>query len=263
MSKILFAICFALCGASLEASSRRWWPAKLQADPVTYSPELLQDLREFIDLIPSITVDEVVAEHMLTDSGFRKAIKFLRSSDFKHLQQRAESLPEIIEVINFVHLNDTAIRSRILINKSVEQQLRAYAYKSYGYPSITESAFNEEENEGDADENSLVVILVPLNIQQEPKRSTNLNSFVSFAQELLTHLPRDRFVALINEKRKSGTVFPKFYEAIRSDAFKSLLDKTMKSQNVQSLIKTLASHDIDAESLKSIALEVISWGPKI
>ncbi|TDG50747.1 hypothetical protein AWZ03_002736 [Drosophila navojoa] len=262
MSKVLFAICFALCGASLEASSRRWWPAKLQADPVSYSPELLQDLREFIDLIPSITVDEVVAEHMLTDSGFRKAIKFLRSSDFKHLQQRAESLPEIIELINFVHLNDTAIRSRIVINKSVEQQLRAYAYKSYGYPSITESAVDKEENEGSVHENSLVVILVPLE-QQEPKRSINLNSFVSFAQELLTHLPRDRFVALINEKRKSGTVFPKFYEAIRSDAFKSLLDKTMKSQNVQNLIKTLASHYIDAVSLKSIALEVISWGPEI
>lgn len=236
----------------------------MQVDRVTYSPELLQDLRDFIDLIPSIVIDEVIAEHMLTDSGFRKAIKFLRSSDFKHLQQLAESLPEIIEVINFVHLNDKAIRSRIVIDERLRRQLRAYAYKTYGYKSVMENGIAEElEEADDRDLKNLVVVLVPLDLPQAPKLATSVNSFVSFAQELLTHLPRDRFVALIKEKRKSSKVFPKFYEAIRSDAFKSLLDKTMKSQNVQKIIKTLASHEIDAESLKGIALDVISWGPAI
>ncbi|XP_030560172.1 uncharacterized protein LOC115762189 [Drosophila novamexicana] len=257
MSRYLLTICCLLLASGIysstsSSSSRHWWPARLQAARVTYSPELLQDLREFIDLIPSITIDELIAEHMVVDSGFRKAIKFLRSSDFKQLQQRAESLPEIIEVINFAHLNDTNIASRIRIDARLRQQLIASAYKSYGYQLTDGNAIDEQE--------SVLVVLIPPTGHEVVPPPT-FGSFVSFAQELLTHLPRDRFIALINEKRKEGKVFPQFYEAIRSDEFKTLLDKTMKSQNVLNIIKTLASHEIDAQSLKDIALEVISWGP--
>ncbi|XP_064543923.1 uncharacterized protein jtb isoform X2 [Drosophila montana] len=259
MSRFWLAICCLLVASgtttSISISSRHWWPARLQAARVTYSPELLQDLREFINLIPSITIDELIAEHMVVDSGFRKAVKFIRSSDFKQLQQRAESLPEIIEVINFAHLNDTNITSRIRIDERLRQQLIASAYKSYGYQ-LTDGA----PAGNDIDEEGVVVVLLP-HTGHEVVLPPTSGSFVSFAQELLTHLPRDRFIALINEKRKNSNVFPKFYEAIRSDEFKSLLDKTMKSQNVLNIIKTLASHEIDALSLKGIALEVISWGP--
>ncbi|EDW02405.1 GH21974 [Drosophila grimshawi] len=225
------------------------------APRVTYSPELLQDLREFINLIPSIKIDELIAEYMIIDSGFRKAIKFLRSSEFKRLQQHAESLPEVIEVINFVHLNDTSIRSRMRFDVRLRQQLITHTFKSYGYEFIDVPA-------GNSISEGMIVVLLPL-APHEVEPPLNLDSFISFTRELLSQLPRDRFVELINEKRKGSRIFPKFYEAIRSDEFKPLLDKSMKSPNVQNIINTLGNHAIDAQSLKEIALEVISWGPTI
>lgn len=36
-----------------------------------------------------------------------------------------------------------------------------------------------------------------------------------------------------------------------------------KSKNVASIISTLASHAINAERMKTIAYEVISWGPAV
>ncbi|KAH8396693.1 hypothetical protein KR215_002590 [Drosophila sulfurigaster] len=260
MSKILLIVCLALCCTTTFVTGRRqiWWykSAKVHHQ-VSYSPELVQDLTEFLNLIPAAVIDEVVAEHLIVDSGFRKAIKFLRSSEFKQLVQRAEQLPEFIEVINFLHLNDTSIRKRLHFHYRHNRQLiiEGAAVKEYGY-FVSNGLSQKSLEEG------VVVVFLPES-QNTIETPASLGSFVSFIQELLTHLPRDRFVALINEKRKTGTVFPKFYAALRSDEFKQLVEKTMKSQNVQNILKTLASHEIDANALKGIAFEVISWGPEV
>jgi len=99
-----------------------------------YSPELIAELKDFEKLIPTVTIDEVVAEHMITDSGFRKAIKFLRSSDFKRLQQRIESLPEVVDLINFVHLNDTT-----------QETVEKYWYRNNTYNRLRRSTYLREQ----------------------------------------------------------------------------------------------------------------------
>ncbi|XP_034476822.1 uncharacterized protein LOC117783511 [Drosophila innubila] len=262
MSKLLLICCIAVCcSASLVAGGRRnlWW-YHMSTRPqvqVSYSPELVQDLHEFIDLIPTAVIDEVIAEHLIVDSGFRKAIKFLRSSDFKQLLQRIQMLPEVIEVINYLHLNETAVSTTLRVDKrfGTPWTLQNSIQHEYGY-------FLTDPSSSNSLQDGVVIVFLP-DSQHNNKVDYNLGSFISFVQELLTHLPRDRFVNLINEKLKSGKVFPKFYEALRSDEFKPLIEKTMKSQNVINILSTLASHQIDANALKGIAFEVISWGPPV
>ncbi|XP_016981242.1 uncharacterized protein LOC108046177 [Drosophila rhopaloa] len=203
-----------------------------------YSPELISELKDFEKLIPSVTIDEIVAEHMITDSGFRKAIKFLRSSDFKRLQQRIESLPEVVDLINFVHLNDTA---------SEKEQKHWHHHFNF--------IRHRRSVDDDLREEIFVVLLEP------NSETTQLSSFTSFVQELLTHLPRDRFVALINEKRQRSPIFAKFYEALKSPEFKTKSEAAWKTTNVQSVVRELSGHAIDAQDLKTIGYEVISWGP--
>ncbi|KAH8410972.1 hypothetical protein KR222_004116 [Zaprionus bogoriensis] len=254
---LLFGLALACCSLSLAATrSLKFWhhQSTRARTQLQYSPELVRDAKDFIALIPQVVIDEIVAEHTIIDAGFRKAVKFLRSSEFKQLQQRAELLPEVIEIISFLHLNETAARTQLRPQQQllVPQQQHDYSY-SYKHAS------EEEERQRFAE--SVVVVLMPESeFRVEP---TDLGDFAGFAEELLSHLPRDRFVALINEKRKSGTVFPKFYEALRSDRFKQLVEAAMKSSNVLSLINTLASHSIDAQRMKAIAYEVISWGPAV
>ncbi|KAH8261592.1 hypothetical protein KR044_012107 [Drosophila immigrans] len=260
MSKILLIVCLALCCSAALAAGRRqiWWhKAARDRSPVSYSPELVQDLNEFVNLIPKATVEEIAAKHLITDSGFRKAVTFLDSSEFKQLLQRVQQFPEVIEVINFLHLNDTSIRSRFHADNRLNRQLivEGAAVKEYGY-FVSNGLSQKSLEEG------VVVVFLPES-QQTIELPAGLGSFVSFIEELLTHLPRDRFVALINEKRKSGKVFPKFYAAVKSDEFKQLVENTMKTQNVLNVLKTLASHEIDANGLKGVAFEVISWGPEV
>ncbi|KAH8319573.1 hypothetical protein KR074_000808 [Drosophila pseudoananassae] len=198
---------------------------------VRYSPELVNDLREFGKLIPSVTIDELVAEHMITDSGFRKAIKFLRSSDFKRFRQHTESLPEVEDLINFVHLNDTASGPRKYHRRHSDRHRR----------------WAEE----------VVVVLLDTNTLDWE----NLSSFTSFVQDVLGHLPRDRFVALIKAKRQNSAIFAKFYEALKSAEFKTKVEAAWNTVNVQGVIRELSGHGINSQELKTIGFEVLSWGP--
>ncbi|KAH8371407.1 hypothetical protein KR093_007201, partial [Drosophila rubida] len=222
-----------------------------------YSPELVQDLHEFVNLIPSTVIDEIAAEHLLVDSGFRKAVTFMDSSAFKQLVERAEQLPEVVEVINFLHLNDTSIRVSAHVDNRLRRQLvlEGDAVKEFSY--FVSNGLSEKSLE-----EGMVVVFLPES-QNTIELPASLGSFVSFLDEVLTHLPRDRFVELIKEKCKTGKVFPPFYRAVRSADFKQLIEKTMKSQNVINILKTLASHEIDANGLKSLAFKIISWGPEV
>ncbi|XP_016999464.2 uncharacterized protein jtb [Drosophila takahashii] len=232
MSTLRRAFQFILLGLVLVSGKYRYYRK------YKYSPELISELKDFEKLIPTVTIDELVAEHMITDSGFRKAAKFLRSSDFKRLQQRIEALPEVVDLINFVHLNDT-----------VQVKKQKYWQPLYYYNRFRRSV------EDDLKEEIIMVLLQP---NSETKQ---LSSFTSFVQELLTHLPRDRFVALINEKRQKSAIFAQFYEALRSAEFKTKAEAAWKTSNVQSVVRELSSHSIDAQDLKAIGYEVISWGP--
>ncbi|XP_034652056.1 uncharacterized protein LOC117891009 [Drosophila subobscura] len=216
---------------------------------VRYSPELMNELRDFTKLIPSATIDELVAEHLITDSGFRKAVKFLRSSDFKRLQQRTEALPEVVEIVNFVHLNDTVSRPKSRHWPIYSQRYRNRVQRR--------SVYNVQGARWDAEE-EVILVLMP---QGASYGGEAVGSFISFVRDLLTHLPRDRFVALISEKRQRSPLFGKFYEALRSAQFKIMVEAAMSSKNVASVIRELSDHDIDAQSLKAIGYEVISWGP--
>ncbi|KAH8401687.1 hypothetical protein KR009_007390 [Drosophila setifemur] len=199
---------------------------------VRYSPELISDFRDFTKLIPSVTIDELVAEHMITDSGFRKAIKFLRSSDFKALQRRTESLPAVADLIKFTHLNDTVWK-----------------------PNTIHWYHSRHRREVIAEE--LLIVLLHSDVMYPD----HLSSFTSFVQDVLTHLPRDRFVALVQKKRKSSPIFAKFYEAIRSPEFKTKVEAAWQTTGVQSVIRELSGHSINSQDLKAIGYEVISWGP--
>ncbi|KAH8252711.1 hypothetical protein KR032_001442 [Drosophila birchii] len=214
---------------------------------VKYSPELISELRDFQKLIPSVTIDEIVAEHMITDSGFRKAVKFLRSSDFKRFQQHTESLPEVVDLINFVHLNDTTLGKR---------RTHWYHHKHHHYYKSHDYSNRHRRSVGNSINEELVFVLL-----QPFSEAGSLSSFTSFVQEILTHLPRDRFVALIKEKRQKSAIFAKFYQALKSPEFKAKSEAAWATKNVQGIIQELSGHQINAQELKTIGFDVISWGP--
>ncbi|XP_075168049.1 uncharacterized protein LOC142240242 [Haematobia irritans] len=70
----------------------------------TISPEIVNELKDFENLIPTTIVDAIVAKHYVIDGNFRTAFKYLRSNEFTHFQKQLLDVPEIIEVLDFLHM---------------------------------------------------------------------------------------------------------------------------------------------------------------
>ncbi|XP_011190539.2 uncharacterized protein LOC105217303 [Zeugodacus cucurbitae] len=233
------------------------------------SPEIINELKDFLDLIPTATVDEIVAKHYITDSNFREVLKYLRSTQFTALMQQVQQIPEVIDILDYLHL----------LVPDAQQQF-GYGQPSDAWTSVGGSSEGQLSSEpqlnfvllNDSEENEVLPTRVlkvekkaetvspPLRLRSPPA-SRHLRTFSSFVEELLGHLPHDRYVQLINQKRQQNLTFAQFYAALRSAELRPMVDATLKSSNLTSIIKTLAANGVDVTSLEAIAFKVISWGP--
>ncbi|XP_037819652.1 uncharacterized protein LOC119609048 [Lucilia sericata] len=76
------------------------------------TPEIAKEFKDFETLIPTATIDAIVAEHYLVDGNFRTAIKYLRSQEFTKLQRQLFDIPEIIDILEFLHLTSENATTR-------------------------------------------------------------------------------------------------------------------------------------------------------
>ncbi|XP_053962269.1 uncharacterized protein LOC128865898 [Anastrepha ludens] len=234
------------------------------------SPEIINELKDFLDLIPTSTVDEIVAKHYIIDSNFREVFNYVRSTQFTKLLQQAQQIPEVVAILDYLHL---------LVPAAANAAAAAQLHATYGTvntstsdvllqiePQLNFVLLNElgngvavvqpEESEVDA---------VKLNrfapTPSTPLHVPHLRTFNSFVEELLGHLPRDQYAQLINQKRQQNLAFAQFYAALRSAELRPMVDVTLKSSNLTAIIKTLSSNGVDVKSLEATAFKVISWGP--
>lgn len=223
------------------------------------SPEIIDDLKDFLDLIPTATVDEIVAKHYITDSNFREVLKYLRSTQFTALAQQVQQIPEVIDILDYLHL---------LVPDAQQQPAygRAAAWSSEGqWPSQPQLNFvllNEsEENEVLPRLREQVAVSTSSPPLPPAPPARPLHTFNSFVEELLGHLPHDRYVQLINQKRQQHLAFAQFYAALRSAELRPMVEAMLKSSNLTTIIKTLTANGVDVTSLEAMAFKVISWGP--
>ncbi|XP_037956758.1 uncharacterized protein LOC119686281 [Teleopsis dalmanni] len=205
------------------------------------SPEIVKELKDFVNLIPKATVDEIVAKHYIIDGNFREALKYLRSTQFTQLLEQAQQIPEVIEILDFLHLSQSG--SGVVEQATCE------------LPHLEKlTAFNVVEP---------LLDIVLLNDADVALHAYDVRTFSTFVEELMQHLPRDRYVQMINEKRQKSAAFAEFYNALRSVQFRPLVESALKSANLATIIKTLNSHDVDVKTLEPIGFTVLSWGPSV
>lgn len=93
------------------------------------SPDIVNEFKDFENLIPTATVDEIVAKHYLVDGNFRTAFKYLRSQEFIQLQRQLLDIPEIIDILEFLHLTTAnATTSHMGATKLTTAQVKASLY---------------------------------------------------------------------------------------------------------------------------------------
>ncbi|XP_036346714.1 uncharacterized protein LOC118756028 [Rhagoletis pomonella] len=238
------------------------------------SPEMINELKDFLDLIPAAIVDEIVAKHYIIDSNFREVLNYLRSTQFTELMQQAEQIPEVAEILAYLHLlvpdaeadavtsNQGGATYGTVNARSSDVQLQLESQLDF----VLLNELNEEEDEvkkskqGDAEAMHLSYVALASH-SVPPPYAHHLRTFSSFVEELLKHLPRDQYVQLINQKRQQNLAFAQFYAALRSAELRPMVDVALKSSNLTTIIKTLTSNGVDVQSLEATAFKVISWGP--
>lgn len=185
-----------------------------------YNPAVINELNDFLTLIPQTTIDEVVAKYFVISGDFRHAVKFLRSSDFKQLIQEAEEVPEILEILEFLHLLTVQQHQSDFVahQKISESQMANGACELMRLQSHLENTI---------DNINVQIELLPYSGEDTAVRQ--LGSFTSFVEELLGHLPRESYVSMIEEKRKRNTDFAEFYTALRSPSLQPMADAAMVS----------------------------------
>ncbi|XP_050325496.1 uncharacterized protein LOC126756469 [Bactrocera neohumeralis] len=223
------------------------------------SPEIINELKDFLDLIPTATVDEIVAKHYITDSNFREVFKYLRGTQFTALLQQAQQIPEVIDVLDYLHLLVPDARQQPAYGRA---DAGSFEVQMSSEPQLSFVLLNDlaEENEVPpraVGEGTVSTLSPPI----LPPPARHLRTFNSFVEELLGHLPHDRYVQLINQKRQQNLAFAQFYAALRSAELRPMVDATLKSSNLTSIIKTLTANGVDVTNLEAVGFKVISWGP--
>ncbi|XP_073813902.1 uncharacterized protein [Musca autumnalis] len=320
----------------------------------TISPEIVNELKDFEHLIPPAIVDAIVAKHYVIDGGFRTALKYLRSNDFTSLQKQLLDVPEIISVLDFLHMTVNATMMMACETQKAEERMpetstmgiasslqgematsstsvndngmdriptntvtttgtgnvvamspkalhaRIRKVLSYKRPQLDALEYADDVSSGNAVlasvEQQPLVDIVLLDSKHTSLRANDdqlnsvtgsvqntmtsghhhqqqqqhhhhqlhpLGSFTTFVEEIIKELPRPAYRNMIIDKNKKNANFANFYKALRSAEFKPVVEETLKSANIQKIVKLLSSHSIDVQALKPIAFEVISWGPSV
>uniref|UniRef100_A0A1I8PHI7 DUF4476 domain-containing protein n=1 Tax=Stomoxys calcitrans TaxID=35570 RepID=A0A1I8PHI7_STOCA len=83
-----------------------------QSASASISPEIVNELIDFQNLIPTSVVDAIVVKHYVIDGNFRTALQYLRSNAFTQFQKQLLDVPEIIGLLDFLHMvvNATTIQ---------------------------------------------------------------------------------------------------------------------------------------------------------
>ncbi|XP_067633975.1 uncharacterized protein jtb [Eurosta solidaginis] len=232
------------------------------------SPEIISELKDFADLIPTATVHEIVAKHYVIDSNFREVFKYVRSSQFTELLQQAQQIPEILDILDYLHVlapDAAAYAARLRTTYDTVNMARSSDVQMQLFePQLNFVLLNDLESDviqAVKKENDFMELIHTPSPTSPPAH--HLRTFNSFVEELMGHLPRNQYVQLINQKRQKKLTFAQFYTALRSVELRPMVDATLKSSNLSSIIKMLRSNGVDVKSLETIAFKVISWGPAL
>nr|ABV44704.1 PpMVP1 [Phlebotomus papatasi] len=88
------------------------------------------------------------------------------------------------------------------------------------------------------------------------RRGTGLTGFVNDALALL---PKDKLVALFEEKLQTSPEFKALYEKLTSAEFNTLAQNFLNSKEVQGYFQTLKEHGVDVVKVFQLVKEFFGW----
>lgn len=184
--------------------------------------KLYKDIQEFLDLLPQEEIFAITLEYYSSDKEFKAMVKYFQSEDFRNLVEDVEALPEIEELMKYIHEAGIDIYTIVnILNNFI------------GLPSLTP----------------------PDSVFVKPHITGGIRGFVD---DIMDILPKDELDELYETKLKESKAFKKFIDQLKSENFQEIVNQVYSHPQFQELLGHADNAGIDLELIKDLLKEL--WG---
>ncbi|XP_043285764.1 uncharacterized protein [Venturia canescens] len=181
--------------------------------------DLVQDLVDFLGLLPMEKINDVATEYFYNDAEVQQAAEFVRSEEFKQLLTEAEQNDQFYAFVNF--LDKAGFPATFLINE-------------------LNRALHVED-------------LKPSLFQMLRRSGKGVRGMLDEIEALV---PYDQVKAMFEYKLEHSQVFSNFIQQLRSPQFKSIVLDLAHNKNFEKLGYRAADFGINLEAIASFVSRV-------
>ncbi|XP_033212189.1 uncharacterized protein LOC117169791 [Belonocnema kinseyi] len=171
--------------------------------------DLIADLKEIVDLIPTKKITRIVLRYAVSDKDFQRVMKYMLSDKFHTLIRNVEETPEMKDFL--MYFND--------IGLDVYRWIKIF---------------------------HKVIQMDDLKVRSSIFFTGGIPSLIKDIREVL---PLEKLYALYDEKLANSPAFSEFVERLRSQELQKLINTLSENNEVQRLLDTLDSMGLDVDAI--------------
>ncbi|XP_015602071.1 protein G12 [Cephus cinctus] len=185
------------------------------------STTLHEDLNDFLALLPTDQIAEIVAEYVNEDKEIEAALEYLTSDSFVTLVQSVDQIPEYIAFLNYMH----------------NAGLEVYTYVNAIHEAL-----------------GLDKLPVPAGRNVEAARSVSriTGGIASLIADIKAILPTEEISALYDTKLAESPAFAAFVAQIESDEFQTIIDALVANEEYQKLREKALAAGVDVNAIAAL-----------
>lgn len=206
---------FAIAFVAILATANCQWQV-----PNLGRGQLYKDLQEFVDLVPSDQVINLIKQYATEDPEVKRGIAYMKTDEFKGLIQDVEAIPEHVKLLNCIY--DAGVDSYYLVNR---------LHEYIGLPKLSPPhSFFEYGITG---------------------------GFKGLVEDVKKLVPNDKMKALYQHKLQTSPAFKELIEHLSSPVFQKVVDSVYANPRFQYLLKKAKEHDLDLVRVKELLETVL------
>ena len=193
--------------------------------------ELYKDIQDFIDMLPQKEIFATTLEYFSDDAEFQAMVEYFQSEGFKKLVQDVEALPEIKELMDYIHYAGIDIYQIVnMMNDLLGLGHLTPPDYAVGKHSVGKHSVGKQITGG----------------------------IRGYVDDIMALLPLDELNDMYEEKLKTSPEFAKFINQLESDNFQEIVNTVYLHPTFQELLRHAEDAGIDLLLIKDL-LKVL-WG---
>lgn len=186
------------------------------------SGPLHEDVQDFLDLVPSKEINEIVMDYVAEDPEVKAAFKFLLTTTIvKDLVIGVEAIPEVINLMNYIQKEGVDIY--YLVNE-------------------VNKAFNIEK------------LVPPSHSYSTMER---IGGLAGLFKDLKKVIPFNKYIRLYVQKMKTSTAFVGFVNQLKSNNFQQLVNKLYQVKPFQIIVNGLKINGVNTQIVPDVMYIVL------